>query len=203
MPSFYIDIDGNGNEIRTQKGRGPTKNGYTEVEPGLYRKADARAYEIWYVVFGNDGAYQSHRHVSRGRRPSNSVRIKVSDGKYSLCEGESFPNGVDLSTLPSDFFAPVEGVSSIIRAAEPVNAQELAALIKCIKQGKQGNWMSFKGCDFVGEPGIEYFRNNRTHSRIDFDLGNGSIRVWHVVYTPGRPDLTITNALFTEETSKV
>ncbi len=100
--SEYINVDAAGNEVRTPKGKGRVKLGYTKGEDGNYRvdptfnEADHKAavrtahkVEHFYITLNADGTEASRVAVGRGRPKAGYT--KNADGNFVMTVAPAAP----------------------------------------------------------------------------------------------------------------
>lgn len=208
MPNYYIDVDENGHEVRTVKGRGPTRKGYIKQGNGDYvrdpdwqppqkSKVSASENKV-YIHFKDDGEYLSHKKVTRGRRPLGGVQFSIEHGKVEVIEKDLLPDNAQLDTIPEDEIlgSPKTSSEKMVEVERIEESYDLDEVLRSIHgtQKKSGNLLSFMLCDIQPTCPIETLRDMSHVSRIDIDLFEGDIKIWQVEYQEGNPDVIISNA---------
>lgn len=216
MTAYYVETDENGNETKTEKGRGRPRKGYVEVEPGIWKCSDPSAIiqkaekkNYVYVQFDKDGQEVGDRKApSRGRPPKGFTRCELMDDGsvepvgnpvIAIVEDAPADSTEDQADASADDEAecikPTVSKKSRIVQSDKCSLDDLLKCIKPLSTMRDENIISMVGCDIVGRPTISYLQFNQVLSRIDIDTESGDISVWILKYKPENPDVVIKEAV--------
>jgi hypothetical protein len=192
---YYIDVV-DGREIKSPKGRGRTKKGYVEVEPGIWRK-DSKASEKseYRLVKMNPDGTQDIREVKRGRKPAGYVKcVLQSDGTLIPAEESNLqPAGVS-----SEEEDPETEQVAPVSEAGAISLREFLGYVKPLRKKRETGKMSLYCCDIVSGVPIPFFQEHPVVGRIDIALKTGDVYVWHYEYEPEQPDDVLEGLLIPE-----
>lgn len=205
--SYYLEVQPDGSEKKVPKKKGPTRKGWipnpNNPEEYISDKnaiaAPEKAFHVYIRFDGETGEYANHKDVGRGRKSLTYVKFQKIDNELKLAAGETLnPPHAKLDTIPTEVGVVATSTTTVTPIPEDHSKIQFDSLHKCLKAGKlekSGPIHVYKLVDIVGDPKIDYLRNNRAVSRVEVNTESGDVSVWNVAYDPEKPDALISGVV--------